>query len=343
MRSLLSVSVQDDNASADYGGDAATFVAPWLYQASPNTGTVAIETNTTMSADIGGSIVLGGRYVTGNPGGAHWAKIAGLKDNGTSGDYGGYLALYSRPNGGSITERMRITSGGNVLVGTTTDNGSLLQVQGGTNNTATFLSGNVTSPYGTVMVGYNRGYPGMMYLNSDCNAGGGYIAWNASTITNLENGNYVVNGYATKIYGGISGQIRTYTAGSGTAGNAISYTAGPYVANGGVSWTNGSSDERLKKNFETTQGLAEILQINPVKYHFKTDEDTAVKRLGFTAQNLQPLIPEMVLEKDDLAEDGSHYLTITPDYLLPVLVKAIQELKATNDDLQAQINELKAR
>ena len=131
------------------------------------------------------------------------------------------------------------------------------------------------------------------------------------------------------------GDIRTYTTGSGTADNTISWTNGPYLANGGNSWTNGSSDVRKKKNFEPSQGLAELLQIEAIKYHFNWEDDNAVKRLGFKAQNLQTLIPEMVLETGEIAEDGTDYLTITPDYILPVLVKAIQEQ-------QAQIEELKA-
>ena len=42
----------------------------------------------------------------------------------------------------------------------------------------------------------------------------------------------------------------------------------------------------------------------------------------------------MVIATGNKADDGSDYLTIVPDYILPVLVKAIQEL-------QAQITELK--
>jgi hypothetical protein len=34
------------------------------------------------------------------------------------------------------------------------------------------------------------------------------------------------------------------------------------------------------------------------------------------------------METGEIAEDGTSYLTITPDYILPVLVKAIQELSA---------------
>jgi hypothetical protein len=120
---------------------------------------------------------------------------------------------------------------------------------------------------------------------------------------------------------------------SGTV-NVIANTGGVTLANGGTSWAAISSDIRKKKNFETVPGLDAILQIEPIKYHFNWEEDNKPKRLGFKAQNIQPLIPEMVLETGEFAEDGSPYLTVTPDYILPVLVKAIQELKAENDTLK---------
>jgi hypothetical protein len=47
------------------------------------------------------------------------ASIRGGKENTTSGNYGGMLAFYTRPNGGSDTERARIDSSGNLLVGKT--------------------------------------------------------------------------------------------------------------------------------------------------------------------------------------------------------------------------------
>jgi len=47
-----------------------------------------------------------------------------LKENGTSGNYASYMSFSTRPNGGAVTEAMKITSGGNLLVGTTTSNAS---------------------------------------------------------------------------------------------------------------------------------------------------------------------------------------------------------------------------
>jgi len=42
----------------------------------------------------------------------------------------------------------------------------------------------------------------------------------------------------------------------------------------------------------------------------------------------------MVSETGELAEDASPYLTVTPDYILPVLVKAIQEQQCTINTLK---------
>jgi len=59
------------------------------------------------------------------------AGIAGGKENTIDGDEAGFLALFSRPAGGNITERARITSGGTFAIGTTTPaTGASLDVNG---------------------------------------------------------------------------------------------------------------------------------------------------------------------------------------------------------------------
>jgi len=224
---------------------------------------------------------------------------------------------------GTPVEKMRLDTSGNLLVGATS--------QAGGNNTL-FV-------YNTLNSG-NAAKIGLMSLGSN-SAGSGYpqIGYNFYC-TGTTTINYLNSDYSSWIRFA-AGKVETFTAASGTGGTATSPTTGPYVAQGGISWTNGSSDVRLKKNFEPSQGLTELLQIEPVKYHFNWDEDESPKRLGFKAQNLLPLIPEMVSEKDELAEDGTNLLTITPDYILPVLVKAIQELKAELDAAKAEIETLK--
>jgi hypothetical protein len=84
-----------------------------------------------LAADIGGGIAFGGNFSGSSK--TSWAGIAGLKDNATSGNYAGYLAFYTRPNGANKTEVMRLDSSGNLLVGVTSANanGGVLQLKSG--------------------------------------------------------------------------------------------------------------------------------------------------------------------------------------------------------------------
>jgi hypothetical protein len=219
-------------------------------------------------------------------------------------------------------ESMRIDSSGRLFIGTTTG-ASTLNINNSPNN------GNAAR-IGLMAIGSadnGSAYPQIGYNFST-------TATSALTYTVTDTSSYI------RFTGG---GIQTFTAVSGTAGNTISFTQGPFLAVSGTSWTNGSSDVRQKKNFETSQGLAELLRIEPVKYHFLADDDNSPKRLGFKAQNLLPIIPEMVVEKSDLAVDGTPYLTITPDYLLPVLVKAIQEQQVMIETLTTRLNALEGK
>ena len=56
--------------------------------------------------------------------------IQGFKENTTDGNYAGAMRFLTRANGANPAEAARITSGGNFLLGTTTDGGQKLQVSG---------------------------------------------------------------------------------------------------------------------------------------------------------------------------------------------------------------------
>jgi hypothetical protein len=96
------------------------------------TGTPALQISKTSAADYGqlflnstdsvainkgGGISFGGSYTGTSP--TYWAGIFGLKETATDGEYGGYLAFNTRPNGGGGTERMRISSAGVVNIAST--------------------------------------------------------------------------------------------------------------------------------------------------------------------------------------------------------------------------------
>jgi hypothetical protein len=176
---------------------------------------------------------------------------------------------------------------------------------------------------------------GTAVVYPSANRGNLTLAGTASSLLGFSNGSsatgYIYNDYSANIFQWYS---------SSNAILVTSNTLGVQLNANATSWSPASSDERTKKNFETTQGLFELLQIEPVKYHFIEEDDNKIKRLGFKAQNLQPLIPEMVYSTGKKMEDGSDILTITPDYLLPVLVKAIQELSKQNEELSNRLIKL---
>jgi len=175
----------------------------------------------------------------------------------------------------------------------------------------------------TVIIG------GTVSAYPSANRGNLTISGSASALLGFSNGSsstgYIYNDHSASVFQWYSSTNPIEVA---------STTLGVRLNANATSWSPISSDERTKKNFETTQGLIEVLQIEPVKYNMLSEDDNAVKRLGFKAQNLKPLIPEMVHSTGKKMEDGSDILSITPDYLLPVLVKAIQEMNTKIIELE---------
>ena len=85
------------------------------------------------------------------------------------------------------------------------------------------------------------------------------------------------------------------------------------------------SDKRLKKNITPLQyGLKEVLALNPVMYNMKTEADTKKKHIGLIAQEVKVVMDELV---EDIDETKQNY-GLSATELVPVLIKAIQELNA---------------
>jgi len=105
-----------------------------------------------------------------------------------------------------------------------------------------------------------------------------------------------------------------------------------YLSTGGA-WTN-ASDARLKKDIvESVHGLASVLASSPRSYQFRHIDGPQV---GFIAQELQAVIPEVV----EGAEDGAEMMGINYGALTAVAFKAIQEQQAIIESLTARIEAL---
>jgi len=113
-----------------------------------------------------------------------------------------------------------------------------------------------------------------------------------------------------------------------------------------VEWTT-YSDGRLKKNVEDIPyGLNELNKLEPKiydRYSGKLEdgkvklEDNSFRQIGFIAQDVKKIIPELI---KDIDESESFY-SLDDGKLVSVLVKAVQELSSQVTDLKKEIEDLK--
>jgi len=144
--------------------------------------------------------------------------------------------------------------------------------------------------------------------------------------------------------------------GSATAGTEFKYFTGRtsgvdhvYIyGNGNIVNTNNSygsiSDAKLKENIvDASPKLSDVLQLQVRNFNFKINPTK--KHIGFVAQEIEQVFPSLVEETPDQDEDGNSLETTTKSVktsvLVPILVKAIQELKAELDTVKAELATLK--
>jgi hypothetical protein len=153
-----------------------------------------------------------------------------------------------------------------------------------------------------------------------------------------------------------NGQLRFKILGSN--GNVGIGTASPTQrlhVNGNIFATGNitPSDMRLKNLMKSDNlpGLSEVLKIEVVRYQYngKAGISSAEPHIGVVAQELQKIAPALVgeymhVEEDEFGEKVAEetYLNIRDSEIKYMLVNAIQEQQVMIEELQSQIEELKA-
>ena len=110
------------------------------------------------------------------------------------------------------------------------------------------------------------------------------------------------------------------------------------------------SDERAKKNIQgLNNGLSKITLLNPVSYDWKEEKvmadslngiapsgpiENGVRQYGFLAQDVEKVMPDVV------ATDENGFKMVNYIAIIPVLVKAVQELQSTVSKQSDLIKEL---
>jgi hypothetical protein len=268
------------------------------YTAPSGTAGNAISFTTAMTLDASGNLGVGTtsptyKLVVSNAG------AAGLEISPTGGiGGGGFVQAYNRSSGtffdfttyaaniifatGAGTERARIDSSGNLLVGST--------------------SSSSTSGSGFKVLSPVAGH------------------WDPAVVTSGNSASYS----CWDIYSTSAGAYRFYVTTTGVI-NATSTTISAI------------SDQRLKENIQDLDvGLDKIMALKPRKFDWKDGKGKNIKGdRGWIAQEFEQVFPDMIDTWKDTAPEGeAPYKSVRAD-LIPVLVKAIQELKAEFDAYKA--------
>ena len=128
-------------------------------------------------------------------------------------------------------------------------------------------------------------------------------------------------------------QARIWADGNPRFNVQVGGSGGVYLASGATSWT-ANSDETLKNiNSIIGNAIDKLNTLRAVNFSWKSDTSNK-ENLGLIAQDVEAVFPQLV----DTGKDGIMGVRYTE--LVPVLVKAIQELKAENDTLKSRIDTL---
>jgi hypothetical protein len=256
-------------------------------------------------------------------------------------------------SGTGVAEKMRITSGGFVGIGTTSPSAKFM-VLSDTNTSATniarFAAANntlavgigyetirQTETNGSLLFETNATERMRISPNGNVNVGIGSAL--------LEIGSTGLNGKLGVRFGG-AGRVGIDTRDDDDASNCIfiffrksdGTGIGSITRNGLTNAVlyNTTSDYRLKEDFKEINGLDKIAAIKVYDFKWKGLED---RMDGVIAHELAEIMPYAVHgEKDAIDEKGNIvYQGVDYSKIVPSLIKAIQELKLEIDILKAKI------
>jgi hypothetical protein len=237
----------------------------------------------------------------------------------------------------------------------------------GNNNTAIGRSALVQNTTGTSNTGLGIQALDGVTTGGD-NVGIGYESggYGTGTVT-TGSGNTYVGAYARAGGGAVAGEIGIgrfcLSQGSSTATLGYNGTGVHIAMNGSTTSWSAHSDERLKENIiESTAGLSFINDLRPITYNWKSKKDISdefenyydadsdepvqgqVKQTnhGFIAQEVKAAIdahPEIKEGHSIWRESPDGIQNLANGALIPMMVKAIQELSAQVKELESRLGD----
>jgi hypothetical protein len=332
-----------------------------------SSGNVGIGVTPTVNLDVknaGGNCVISAQFGTGTKG-----QLIAASNEVQLKAFNGTNDVLTFATGAS--ERMRITSTGNVGIGTTSPS-TALQVSGTitttgltssntivgsiNGNAATVTNGLYTTGGQTIaartiqqgsqtatMLTATGSLGGFELLSASASAAA-FMTFHrpaayASYFGIDTDNNFAVGGWSA------GAALASMKVGSFGVGTAASGTAGEIRATNNI--TAYYSDARLK-DFKGKIGDA-LYKVSQLNGYYYTENEKAEEfgynnkelQVGVSAQEVQAVLPEVVtpapfdLDADGKSKSGDDYMTVRYEKLVPLLIEAIKELKAEVEALKA--------
>ena len=348
----------------DASGNVGIGVTPSAWSTSNNTKALQVSTLTSVYQAFSGSNFASNTFYNGsndvyittafagkfsfdaNVGNFAWSSAA----SGTAGTTA------------TFTERMRIDSSGNLIVGGTTAINSAasrgnITVNGSSSAVISLGVGGVSKGYiytqgtdiianadtGAFTVQTSASQPVIFATNASermriDSSGNLLVGQTAVGDSNSNSFSFGKNGWCNvnHVNGSGSGTGYIYFGYNGSSLGSITQNGTTAIL------YNTTSDYRLKSDVKPIQdGLSTISALNPVNFNWADGRNDD----GFIAHELQEVIPNCVTgEKDAVNEDGTpKYQQMDNSGVIPFLVKAIQEQQAMIEELKAEVAALKAK
>ena len=190
---------------------------------------------------------------------------------------------------------------------------------------------------GTIAVRNNPGNAYEKFACSNLTAHGGTFVLGSGGVGDMYLGNYATNKY-----------FRFHTNNSQTyfdmncgqinwrEGSSTRYYFYPSTANMTINGTlTQNSDSRVKENVVEIGNCISKVQAMRGVYYNRTDFNTEVTKVGVIAQEVEAVLPELILEASDTGLKSVAYAELTA-----VLINAIKEQQEIIEDLKARITKL---
>jgi hypothetical protein len=340
------------------------------------TATPAAELQVVKASDVTIAMSNSSSVTSGNRGSLAWynsstSTVANIRAVAVTDNVGTQLEFYTRPVAGSLTQVMTLASTGAATFSTTlgigitpSGNDGLFQTSGSNGNLGGGTAKRSATIFSTsaenadrpgIILGYDTAGAGIIAAATQSSGqplafwtyngsawgermritSGGKVLINTANETaklNMTFGGGGQNGFS--LLDGDNTVNATFIDFKNSSGTIIGYIGRAGGTNAVVYST--TSDYRLKEDFKDFHALEKISAIKVYDFRWK---DTNERTDGVIAHELAEIVPFAVMGEKDKVDEGGNIIYQGVDYskLVPILIKAIQELKTEIDSLKNQI------